>query len=233
MTCLFAEFLKYMPLFDTFFLPCHNPIMDKDMNLIQRTTEFALYIARAYAKPGDTLIDATCGGGHDTLALAGMQPGKLYAFDIQPEAIDRTRSLLEESGYAEALADGTITLCCAGHEQMGAYLRGEADTDPDPRTETFAALILFNLGYLPGGDKTVTTRTDTTLAAVQGALPLLKKDGLICITMYSGHPEGAEEKRALLAFAEGLDSKRWHVSYVSMLNQKHDPPEILLISRKR
>lgn len=198
--------------------------MDKDMNLIQRTTEFALYIARAYAKPGDTLIDATCGGGHDTLALAGMQPGKLYAFDIQPEAIDRTRRLLEESGYAEALADGTITLCCAGHEQMGAYLRGQIDV---------ASLILFNLGYLPGGDKTVTTRTDTTLAAVQGALPLLKKNGLICITMYSGHAEGAKEKRALLAFAEGLDSKHWHVSYISMPNQEHDPPEILLISRKR
>ena len=198
--------------------------MDKDMNLIQRTTEFALYIARAYAQPGDTLIDATCGGGHDTLALAGMQPGKLYAFDIQPEAIDRTRRLLEESGYAEALADGTITLCCAGHEQMGASLRGQT---------AIAALILFNLGYLPGGDKTVTTRTDTTLAAVQGALPLLKKNGLICITMYSGHAEGAKEKRALLAFAEGLDSKHWHVSYISMPNQKHDPPEILLISRKR
>lgn len=214
--------------------------MDKDMNLIQRTTEFALYIARAYAKPGDTLIDATCGGGHDTLALAGMQPGKLYAFDIQPEAIDRTRRLLEESGYMEALADGTITLCCAGHEQMGAYLRGQTDADAgshadaNPQTDpAIASLILFNLGYLPGGDKTVTTRTETTLAAVQGALPLLKKNGLICITMYSGHAEGAKEKRALLAFAEGLDSKHWHVSYISMPNQKHDPPEILLISRKR
>ena len=57
-------------------------------------------------------------------------------------------------------------------------------------------------------------------------------DGLICVTMYCGHPEGKKEKAAVLDFAEGLDPRTWHVSYIQMLNQKKDPPEILLITRK-
>ena len=88
-------------------------------------------------------------------------------------------------------------------------------------------LVVFNLGYLPGADKSVTTLTSSTLDAVQSALELLAKDGLVCITMYSGHQQGAEEKHALLEFAENLDSKYWHVSYISMLNQRKNPPEIL------
>ena len=92
--------------------------------------------------------------------------------------------------------------------------------------------VIFNLGYLPGGDKTVTTRAETTLAAVESAMGLLCPDGLICITMYSGHPEGKREKAALLDFAAGLDAGKWHAAYVSMPNQRRDPPEILLITRK-
>ena len=78
----------------------------------------------------------------------------------------------------------------------------------------------------------MTTTTDTTIKAVKPAIDLIMKDGLVCITMYSGHEEGKKEKQALLAFAEELDSRKYHVAYVSMTNQKNDPPEILLITRK-
>jgi hypothetical protein len=92
--------------------------------------------------------------------------------------------------------------------------------------------VLFNLGYLPGGDKEITTKAASTLKAVQAAMELLETDGVICITMYSGHASGKEEKTALLEFAETLDAKQWHTAYISKPNQKHDPPEILLITRK-
>ena len=219
---------------------CHNPDMS---NLIQRTTELAMHIVSGYVRPGDTVIDATCGNGHDTLRLAKMGPKTVFAFDVQPEAIDATRALLQQEGFpvnddslsackdwsvsADAPAGrARIVLACLGHERMAEFF--PANTGP----EGFASAIVFNLGYLPGGDKARTTKAETTLEAVRASLFLLKKDGLLCLTMYSGHPEGAEEKRALLAFAEGLDPKHWHVCYLSMPNQKNHPPEILWITRK-
>ena len=259
-------------------LSCHNPDMS---NLIQRTTELAMHIVSGYVRPGDTVIDATCGNGHDTLRLAKMGPKTVFAFDVQPEAIDATRALLQQEGFpvskdwsvnddslsackdwsvnsdslsackdwsvsADAPAGrARVVLACLGHERMAEFFR--ANTGPEtsyanagPETipantgpEGFASAIVFNLGYLPGGDKARTTKAETTLEAVRASLFLLKKNGLLCLTMYSGHPEGAEEKRALLAFAEGLDPKHWHVCSLSMPNQKNHPPEILLISRKK
>ena len=228
-----------------------------------------MHIVSAYVRPGDVVIDATCGNGQDTLRLARMlrlssqadaapnepaaehtieiqRPGRLFAFDIQPEAVEATRQLLLENGFEAALADtsamdpergsiapacperGSILLACRGHEHMGEYFR----THPLAAPSRFASAIVFNLGYLPGGDKSVTTQAETTLLAVKDALSLLRTDGLLCITMYSGHPEGAREKELILDFAAGLDSADYHVSYINMLNQRKSPPEILLISPK-
>ena len=204
---------------------CHTFLMSTTGNLIQHTTELAMYLVRAYVRPGDAVIDATCGNGHDTLQLAGMRPGHLYAFDVQQAAILATGARLEQAGFDP----GSVTLLRLGHENMAAYFQEHPCRGMQ---EGFARAIVFNLGYLPGGDKRITTGAGTTLEAVRGALSLLMPEGLLCITMYSGHPEGAEEKRALLALAEELDGKLWHVSYISMPNQKKAPPEILLITRK-
>ena len=190
-------------------------------NLIQTTTDLAMYIIRGYIRPGDVLIDATCGNGHDTLKLLASGPSKLYAFDIQQEAIDSTHRLLMESGADEALRDGTVTLICDSHENMEDHVTGPVRA------------VMFNLGYLPGCDKSKTTTKDSTLNAAVSALGLLGKDGLLCITMYSGHDEGAAEKTALLSWAENLDPKLYHTAYISMTNQKNSPPEILLITRKK
>lgn len=190
-------------------------------NLIQNTTETAFYLASAYIHPGDTVVDATCGNGHDTLRLAQTQPGKLLAFDIQQQAIDATRTLLTEHGFESQLANGTIQLICDSHETIDTHL-----TQP-------ASAILFNLGYLPGGDKTCTTMETATLTAVESSLHCLKKDGVLCITMYSGHPEGAAEKRTLLNWASALDPRCYHAAYVNLINQNHFPPEVLAITRKK
>ncbi|MDO4834166.1 MAG: class I SAM-dependent methyltransferase [Bacillota bacterium] len=227
-------------------------------NLIQSTTTLAMHIVSPYIKPDSTIVDATCGNGRDTLALAKAlfrdsnkassvgcplsahrttastgdsrtsSGGRLYAFDIQQQAIDTSFSLLESNGfkpYINAASPnschcGSIVLIRDSHENMDLYI-DKAD------------LIVFNLGYLPGGDKTITTDSKSTTNAVRAALPLLEKDGLLCITMYSGHHAGAVEKAALLQLAEGLDPGIWHTAYINMINQTNDPPEILLITRKR
>ena len=213
------------------------------MNLIQNTTAFALAIAKEYLEPGALVIDATCGNGHDTLALAeAMWPDKqsavsgnetpaspqLLAIDIRQTAIEHTRTRLIEAGFLPQIDRGEIELVLDSHEALFERMAG-----CDRSSETGACLIMFNLGYLPGGDKGITTEVGSTMSAVRSALQLLAVGGLLCITMYSGHEAGKKEKQALLAFAEELDSRSFHVSYISMINQQNDPPEILLISRKR
>lgn len=209
-------------------------------NIIRNTTELALHIVNAYIPESDKdfiVIDGTCGNGHDTLALARMLWNKddlisgskfrLYGFDIQESAIDNTRANLISNGYGAALDAGNIELIHDSHENISAHL---------PAGEVRSCnvdIAVFNLGYLPGGDKEITTSASSTLPTIKSLLDLLNKDGLICITMYSGHPAGAKEKADLLSFAQGLDSKIYHVSYINMLNQVKNPPEILLITRKK
>ena len=231
-------------------------------------------IARQYIKPGCLIVDATCGNGHDTLALAkaafrtnesaadsfcssccmanddlaaGILAAGILAIDIQEMAIENTRKLLIENGFSDLISDGSIVLKQGSHENLKAMVwdlesfrehAGDAagcadgtvshagDAVPD------VCLVMFNLGYLPGGNKIVTTTTGPTIEAVKSAIDLIMKGGLVCVTMYSGHEEGKKEKQALLAFAEELDSRKYHVAYISMTNQKNDPPEILLITRK-
>ncbi len=196
-------------------------------NLIQNTTAFAMSIACRYAAEDGLIIDATCGNGHDTLALARYSREKsldadIAAFDVQKTAINSTKALLTAEGFGSELESGKIRLIQTSHEYMANKIQNRR-----------ACLIVFNLGYLPGGDKSITTSPAPTLAAVQSALDLLALGGLICVTMYSGHDEGAREKQVLLRFAEELDPHQYHVSYISMINQPNCPPEILLISRKR
>lgn len=199
-------------------------------NLIQTTTKLAIHIAGAYVRPESLVIDATCGNGGDTLQLAAMNPARPIAFDREPEAVRITREKLTAHGYAKAMQDGRITAICLPHERMAEYFKSPAAGDG---ITPAADLIVFNLGYLPGADRRTATSAETTLPAVRQALNLLAENGLLCITMYSGHEAGKKEKSALLAFAEELDSHLWHTAHIRTPNQKKDPPEILLITRKR
>lgn len=189
-------------------------------SIICRTTEFASYIVKKYVSEGNVLIDATCGGGRDTLFLANLSPSKLYAFDIQHEAVEKTEALLSENGFYNQLHDGTINIICDSHVNMSKYVQEKASA------------VMFNLGYLPGGDKRITTSASETLDSVKKSIELLKKDGIVCITMYSGHKEGKLEKDALLSFASSLNPKQYHCAYINMINQPSSPPEILLITLK-
>ena len=113
-----------------------------------------------------------------------------------------------------------MTVINDGHEKMAEYVTEKV------------GLVMFNLGYLPGGDKTVVTETVTTLEAIESALSLLEKDGLVCITMYPGHPQGAAERKAVLEMAASLDKGKYHCVRTDMINQPDTAPEILFITLK-
>ena len=186
-------------------------------NLITRTTELAMSVTLTYIKPGDTVIDATCGTGQDTVVLARAvgNEGSVYAFDIQKSAHLLTEARLKSHGFTNV------------HLVMKSFV-----SMSDHIPERSASAVVFNLGYLPGGDHTITTKADTTMEGLEAALKTVKPGGIVTVVMYDGHEEGAEEKKAVLEWAETLDQSRYHVAYVSLLNQKNHPPEILWITKK-
>ena len=168
--------------------------------------------------PGARAVDATMGNGHDTLWLCQQvgQTGRVFAFDVQPEAVARTRALLEKEGVAE-----WASLFCSGHERMAECVDGPVDA------------IMFNLGWLPGAAHGVTTKAETTLAAADAALSLLAPDGLMTICVYPGHDEGARELDALTAWAARLDPKRYDAMLRRYMNQPNCPPVLIAVKRKK
>ncbi len=136
-------------------------------------------------QPGEVAVDATVGNGHDTLFLAqqvGAQ-GHVYGFDIQEEALARTRRRLEEAGLRDR-----VTLLQMGHEHM-------AEAVPAAWHGRIGA-VMFNLGYLPGGsDRTCITRPQTTVPALEAALRLLRPGGVLTVVAYRGHPGGPKRPK--------------------------------------
>lgn len=187
-------------------------------DLITRTTELAMSVTLAYVKPGDTVVDATCGGGQDTVALArAVGPeGQVFAFDIQRKALILTEARLHAHGI------DNVHLVDRSFAEMSSHVPGGS-----------AAAVVFNLGYLPGGDHSITTTAETTIEGLEAALRTIQRGGIVTVVMYDGHDAGKLEKARVLDWAQALDSRKFHVAYVSMLNQQNDPPEILWITKKK
>lgn len=130
---------------------------------------------------GDFAIDATLGNGHDTLLLAKCG-ARVIGFDIQDLAIENTRQrLLEEGG----LALDKVTLYKEGHERMLERVPKEWIGN--------VCIVMFNLGYLPGGDKRITTRPETTHQALESAYSLLTEGGYLSLVLYPDHEGGNDE----------------------------------------
>ncbi|WP_337099810.1 class I SAM-dependent methyltransferase [Paenibacillus sp. YIM B09110] len=149
------------------------------------------------ASAGEIVIDATAGGGVDTLALAELvgQGGTVYAFDIQQEALDRTNQRL--SPLADNGKKPDVRLLLENHSRMAEAV--------DPEAAGEVAAVMFNLGYLPGGgDHAVITEPASTLAALDAALSLLRPGGIVTCVLYPGHPGGAEEAAAVENWAAQL-----------------------------
>lgn len=160
--------------------------------------------------PSDIVIDATAGNGHDTVFLSHLvKSGKIYAIDIQPQALLNTQNKIGPNPCIEYI--------CASHVSF-----------PPSIEKGSVQLIVYNLGYLPGGDKSLTTLTSTTITSLQNALPLLKPGGAISIMLYPGHEEGAKEEQALLAYVKTLDLEVHHYKWGD--NPKH--PSLLWLVKK-
>ena len=140
--------------------------------------------------------------------------GRVYAIDVQEKALQNTRALLEENGLYERVA-----LVQAGHEDLGSLIKGPVDA------------VVFNLGYLPGGNHTITTRAETTLSALQSAVKLLRHGGRIGLIVYTGHTGGREEYEAVEDWASALDPENYGVIRINFINKGVNSPVVIVIER--
>lgn len=186
---------------------------------------YAHLLVQDHVRPGDCVIDATAGGGNDTLHLARCvgPAGTVYALDIQPEALAKTKARLDANGFSPE--SPAVHLIQGSHHLMRAFI-------PESRHGQVAA-VMFNLGYFPGGDESRITTEETTLPALEAALDLLRPDGLLTVVVYPGHPGGDAEERAVAAWAEALDHRRYRVLVYKFVNRAGNPPYLIAINKIR
>ena len=170
-----------------------------------------------HLREGDTCADFTMGNGNDTLFLSKTvgKSGKVYAFDIQKEALISTAAHLCENGAPE-----NYTLICDSHHKAEEYIKEPIKAG------------MFNLGYLPrSGRKSVTTMRETTMPAVEAAIRLLAPDGVLIIAIYPGHEEGALEGDMLREYFKTLSRFKICASEFHILNSPTSPYFFLVESK--
>ncbi|MBF6633665.1 MAG: class I SAM-dependent methyltransferase [Planococcus sp. (in: Bacteria)] len=182
---------------------------------LERVLPFTKSLLEEAVSPGDCVIDGTAGNGHDTLFLAELtgSSGKVFAFDIQQEAIKATSEKVRGYQHVELVHDS--------HAKIQEYVK-----------ESVSAAV-FNLGYLPKGDHSIITKAQSTLTALQQCLDLLKANGLLLVVVYSGHEGGSDERDAVMEFVSTLPQKSFDVLKYEFINQKHSPPFLLAVEKKK
>ena len=168
---------------------------------------------------GAFCIDATAGKGKDTALLAELAGagGKVVAMDIQADAIEQTAAFLQKKHLAER-----VQLVQDSHANIDRYADA-ASVD----------CIVFNLGYLPGGDHTIATQAESTICALEKSLALLKPFGIIALAIYHGGDTGFEERDAVLAWLKQVDSRQYTVMVTDFYNRPNHPPLAVCIIREQ
>ena len=191
--------------------------------------EMAHWMLKDIIKTNDVVVDATMGNGYDTQFLAELG-ANVYAFDVQEEALNSTEKRLDDAGIknqifeknlSNLLTEPSVNLVLSGHEKLSEYVK-----------EPIKAAI-FNLGYLPKTDKSVVTKADTTLTALDALTNQLVVGGRIAIMIYYGHEGGMKEKNAVIKWTSSLPQKDWEVTSYAPLNQIHTPPILVLIEKRK
>lgn len=162
-----------------------------------------------YVKEGAFCIDATAGCGGDTAFLAELsgESGKVFSFDVQKQALEITYELLTHKNLSDR-----VRLILDGHEHMEKYAQSDS-----------VDFICFNFGWLPGGDHNIFTHADTSIAAIDAALRLLKKGGAMSLCIYYGRNNGYGERDAILKHLRDIDPKLASVLVCEFVNRPNAP----------
>ena len=179
-----------------------------------RPTALAQEILKPLIRPGDLVIDATAGNGHDTVFLAECvgPEGKVLAFDVQEAALVSARARVGEGAWVEFFHES--------HGNMGAHA-----------ADGSVAVVMFNLGYLPGENHALTTEAAETLCALEIAARLLKSGGGLSVICYPGHSAGAAEAAAVEAWMSALAGGGWRVAKYGAVGTRRPAPFLLVAGK--
>lgn len=186
--------------------------------ILENMIPFAHRLLQQNLQAGSRALDATAGNGHDTLLLACAvgEKGRVWAFDVQEQALAQTKKRLEEAGVAER-----VVLVRDGHENLAKHIDGFLDA------------AVFNFGWLPGGDKSRTTQADTSIRALEAALSLLRSGGIAVAVLYPGHEAGRYEAQEIETWAAGLPQDEFAVVRYGFINRRNHPPYVLAFEKLR
>ncbi|WP_206853775.1 class I SAM-dependent methyltransferase [Candidatus Enterococcus mangumiae] len=188
--------------------------------MLKTALHFSHTLLEEIIQPGDYVIDATMGNGHDTVFLAEKvgRTGQVYSFDIQKQALEATQQKLIENDLTER-----ATLFLQGHETIAEVI---------PEQQLIKAGI-FNLGYLPKSDKSIITLPETTKTAMEEILKRLVPQGRMIIVVYYGHEGGEAELDMVQSFCQALPQEQFNVLNYQFINQKNNPPILYCIEKKK
>lgn len=184
--------------------------------LARNTMDIVSYYIHKHVKNGDICLDATLGNGNDICMIAKLvgNRGLVYGFDIQDIAIENTKKLLMSENLINR-----VKIINDSHENIHKYIESKLD------------FIIYNLGYLPKGDKSIITNSKTTVKSIKESLNLMETSSLMLITTYIGHPGGEEEDYAVNELLSSLDQKSYNVLKNHFINQINKPPKLYVVEK--
>lgn len=181
-------------------------------------------------------VDATCGNGHDTCFLAEQLACRcpdgsysILSFDVQEAALDSAKESL-----CNALAGlcGRVSFLLQSHEHLLHALSVHQKAKLPPGVSPRIVAVMYNLGFLPRSNKTITTCAPVTLASLEQAAVVLAPGGLLSIHAYGGHPGGLEELEAVTRWCSGLPHAQWLVMSHAVCNKPRNPERLFLAWKK-
>ena len=146
-------------------------------------------------------VDFTCGSGNDTKVLA-LNMKHVFSYDIQEAPILEAKELCKDLN--------NVSFYCKSHyyfdDEVFSFDRG-----------------IFNLGYYPKGDKTITTNYNEVIETIEKALKILNSNGRLIIVCYPGFETGYIESIKIEEYVQGLSSKKYDVFKFKLMNRKNAP----------
>ena len=166
-----------------------------------------------HLREGDIAVDFTMGNGHDTEFLSKTvgERGHVYAFDVQEQALASTSEHLKAAGCPD-----NCTLILDSHHNVKKYV------------DVPIKAGMFNLGYLPGSDKSITPMRAPALPAIEAAIELMDRDAIILVAVYPGHAEGDAEGKMICEYLSGLSRYKVCATKIKILNSPTSPFFIII-----
>lgn len=183
------------------------------MAIFDNALTYAKMVVDQEIKAEDICLDMTLGNGNDTIYLA-HKCKHVFAFDINPAAITSAQKNIDEANIHN------VSFILDSHQEVSKYINGSI------------GVAMFNLGYLPGGNKTIHTNYPHTIQAIKNILPMLRASGVIVIVLYPGSSRGYEESLYVEDYVTTLSQKFYDVVKYQSINQIHYPPYVIAIRKK-